>query len=715
MTEDIRTKLGVDQPLTATDGLAQDKLRRLGFARAAVQALQQVSTTAGFVVSVEGAWGSGKTSVLGMMEALLGGVEQPPLVIHFNPWQIGERDALLRAFFGKLAGQLELSDNVASAKRAAHALKSYSKVFDVIKLVPGAGELASAAQDIITGAGEAMEIAAAQRETDVEGQKRKVECALREFNRRIVVFVDDIDRLFPQEVFEMVRIIKAVGDLPNVGYVLAWDQEYVGAALKAANVPRAESYLDKVVQVRLPLPAISHAARTKLFDEGLMELPDAARAPHFPEATERLSTIYFLALRDLLEQPRDFTRIFNTAAVIEPSLRGEVVLADIVGLAALMVKAGSVYELLKREPRGFVGRMPADRYALHKDSESVNDASSRRDAAIAQSSWPEAVRRLVYLLFPLTATADNVTAFGSVSDSNGHLAAPERLMVALQMHVGNEDVSYVQVRKFLTVPSERLAIVRGLSVDSSAEFLDALGALAAQCPLSPYAATEACLDISSFIEEEPLASRAREQGRFFSVPLARTALEAMSAIIKASAPTAGPSIAARLIANAKGLTIATEVFLKSFCYASDSGDLLVAEKDQRDELAGVLAENILAAAKHGELFALANSGRVLWSITLVSKEAAPQALERIRALDPTLDRFATEILGHSYDSHKGLRFSLPEETERLQAFMPLDEFKAHARTRLEDPNLRLPALAAWRAVAEESSVYAVDGSNASQH
>lgn len=76
-----------------------------------------------------------------------------------------------------------------------------------------------------------------------------LENALRKFPQRIVVLLDDLDRLYPAEAYEMVRIIKAVGDLPNVGYVLAWDEKYVSAALDKLNVPLAATYLDKVVQI----------------------------------------------------------------------------------------------------------------------------------------------------------------------------------------------------------------------------------------------------------------------------------------------------------------------------------------------------------------------------------------------------------------------------------------------------------------------------------
>ena len=45
----------------------------------------------------------------------------------------------------------------------------------------------------------------------------------------------------------------------------------------------------------------------------------------------------------MLEQPRDIVRLFNTVMLIEPVLRGEIELADIVGFAALMLKAPAVF------------------------------------------------------------------------------------------------------------------------------------------------------------------------------------------------------------------------------------------------------------------------------------------------------------------------------------------------------------------------------------
>ncbi len=80
--------------------------------------------------------------------------------------------------------------------------------------------------------------------------------------------------------------------------------------------------------------------------------------------------------------------------------------------------------------------------------------------------------------------------------------------------------------------------------------------------------------------------------------------------------------------------------------------------------------------------------------------------------NPSLDDFSLAILSHSFDSTKGQRYSLPDDRSKIEAYCSLKELKKHANKRLADQALELPALAAWRAVVEEKSVYGVDGSYA---
>lgn len=706
-------EIGFDRPLAPADALAADKLGRLGYAQSAVAALSSVSTTSGLVLSVEGAWGSGKTSTLAMIEALLAAQSPKPVIVRFNPWLIGERDALLRHFLSRISAAVSLADGASDGKRVARELKSYSKVFDFMKLVPGAEPWASLVKSVLEAAGESVDSVSGLKAPDVEARKAKVEEALRRFSRPVVVFIDDVDRLYPAEVFEMVRIVKAVGDLPNVGYVLAWDPDYVGAALASAGVPRAESYLDKVVQLRLPVPAIAAHARGLLINEALSRLDAEADRQFFPNAEDRLATLYFSGLRELLDQPRDYARVFNTVAAIEPILRGEVVLADIIGFAAIVVKAPAVFEVMREEPRWFVGHLPGDS-GFRDAAEILAEGAERLLAAYAQCTRPAAARALVHRLFPMTASARSKGFVERIIDVEGHIAAPHRLMVALQLHLSVADVSLVSARRYLQHPDQRSAIAESLTERNCLEFLEALGDLAAATAIAGVSDVEKlCVDIARIADTKPFVMRSQDRSGFFRLPAENVAIRAIAMATK-SLDAGRAAIAQRIVEDPSSLTVAVELFGLSFLNSRDEDgeNEVKCAAGSEDQLRKVLTQNVMAAAKSGRLLDTCNPGYVLWRMSQIDSAMCPAVFAALKKSDATLDRFALAILSHSYDSYKGQQYALPEDTSKVTAYVALSDFKNHARKRLAHPTLGLPATAAWRAVVEGRAIYGVDGSYA---
>jgi hypothetical protein len=79
--------------------------------------------------------------------------------------------------------------------------------------------------------------------------------------------------------------------------------------------------------------------------DALGTLPEDVHAQYFTHGEESLQSLYHNGLRDLLEYPRDFSRVFAIVHTLEPSLRGEIVLGDIIALAAVMVTASPVFRI----------------------------------------------------------------------------------------------------------------------------------------------------------------------------------------------------------------------------------------------------------------------------------------------------------------------------------------------------------------------------------
>lgn len=706
----------LDRPLELGSAVKGDKLDREAFARAAVAAIKKANAANGLVLSIEGPWGSGKTSALAMIEELLGEDETSPTVVRFNPWLIGDRDSLLRHFLAKLAEAAKLADNAKAGKKAAKELKSYAKVFDVVKLIPGAEPWASLVKSVIESVGDATDSIAEYKTPDIELQKTKVENALRKLEHQIVVFIDDIDRLFPLEVFEMIRIIKAVGDLPNVAYVVAWDQTYVSEALAAASVPQSGSYLDKIVQIRMPLPALSIMARSRLINDAIGLLHEDATLSYFPKTNDRLSVLYFSGLRELLEQPRDFIRVFNTVEAIEPALRGEIVLADIVALAALMVKAPAVFELLRRNPRWFVGWVAGDSSLIKKPEDWIAEGAGFLQAAIDSGPAPGAVKALVNRVFPASAGSAGKLSFNRVVDVEGHVAAPARLSVALQMSISGADVSIVKAKRYLVHTEQRQAIEQALTVRNCLEFLEYVGEIGkAMEPQSVADFDVLALAISRLVDTRPFVERAKDRSGFWSPNPERIAENALESLVAVFASDRGGIIAESIIEDSSSLSMGMHLLIRSYLNDDPPGDAsLLCSALSKARLVRKLAANILSAAQANTLFEINTPGFLLWNLARFAPATCPKVLAALKIHDETLDQFALAIFQRGFDSNKGQTYYLPEEKAIIEAYVSLDILRAHAKARLANPTLTYPTRAAWKAVDENKVVYGVDGTYASR-
>lgn len=691
-----------DQPLSRSSALDHDKLQRRGFADAAVKALHRVSSTAGFVISIEGPWGSGKSSVLAMMEQLIVQNERkPPIIANFNPWLVGDRDALLRQFLNAIAAAINVQDHAGKAQKASAALLNYANVFDLVKWVPGAEPWASLVKGVMEAGGKAVGGIAEEKMQDIEGQKEQLEQALRKLDKKIFVFIDDVDRLFPTEVFEMVRIIKAVGQLPNVGYVVAWDPDYICRALKAATVPQAAHYLDKIVQVRLPVPAISAHARLQLLNSALEALPEDVTADYFDKQELRLQTLYFSGLRELLEHPRDVTRVMNTLSVIEPELRGEIVLADILGLACLMVRAPQVYSALRKDPDFFT----AKRSSIGGATDTKNQKEEYRRKAsrlFSQCPNPDAVRKLVHHLFPAVAEASGSFGCSRSIDIEGHLAAPSRLNIALSMAIGATDVRLVDARQYVVKPCLRGNIEEKLSRENCLGFLDLLADIAeSTTPEEVTDLNELCLAIGRLLDKPPISDSSDSRG-FFTVTADALAMSAIENLITKSGKDAD-EIAHSITADPASLSMAALVLSRGF-YAPKEEHKLVCNPQAQHAAAEAFAKNAISSAENGSLWSKYDPSRVLWTVMRAAPSLAKEMFAALKRQDPTLDKFALHFLKHAFSSNGGQSYCLPDDPAVTNLVSP-QILISHAKARLADKAVENPVRAAWRSVVEKKPLY----------
>ncbi|CAN7620003.1 KAP family P-loop NTPase fold protein [Rhizobium sp. LjRoot258] len=238
-----------------------------GFAALADRIAESLTSQAankGFVFGLEGKWGSGKSSLLSLTLLRLRDMDRTKVAaVEFRPWLIGDRDQLLTALFEDLAKAIaELQhasgDATGTTKQAAEDVVEQVKSF--ARHLGPVGKLAGVAGLFVPGAsviGDVLEKVATAAAVQTEGptlvaQKEKLAKALLDLDCRIVVAIDDVDRLEPKEVAELLRLVRSVADFPNVSYLLCYDGLTLARAIETGTgVSSGTAYLEKIVQTEV--------------------------------------------------------------------------------------------------------------------------------------------------------------------------------------------------------------------------------------------------------------------------------------------------------------------------------------------------------------------------------------------------------------------------------------------------------------------------------
>jgi predicted KAP-like P-loop ATPase len=171
---------------------------------------------------------------------------------------------------------------------------------------------------------------------------------------RIVVLIDDTDRLTQDEIRQLFRLIKAVADFPNVTYLIALDQTVAREALAEDFGGRAHDYLEKIVQLPYELPMPERPDLRALFLERLDALHRNVEGPvQFDEAY--WIDVFFDVVDPFLATPRDVTRLINVLQASFPPVAGAVNFADFVAMAVLQTFHSTLWDVIRRNQASFAG------------------------------------------------------------------------------------------------------------------------------------------------------------------------------------------------------------------------------------------------------------------------------------------------------------------------------------------------------------------------
>lgn len=439
MEQPAGQNITVTSDLPQTDP-AQDALGYAPFARRLAKAILETASPQGLVLAVHGPWGAGKTTVVNFIKHYLSEVpeEGRPLLLDFNPWWFTSKEHLADQFLANLRSKL--INESEKVRLAGDLLGEYAGAIGAtIGLSHGAPWLAKPIAF-------ALRLFKRIRKTVPE---LKAEVAAKLSNGpRIVIFVDDIDRLVPEEICELFKVVKAIADFPNVIYVLSFDREVVANALNVALHTQGEAYLEKIVQASFTLPAADRFMLRKMLFSELDAI--LASSPMSIFDPTHWANVYYEGLDHYIVTPRDIVRMVNVLRVTYPAVAGEVNAVDFIALEMLRVFDPKVYSTIRDHRSMFL-----DRAGDQAHEKEARKAFHTKWLDHVQETRRGRIENLVHRLFPHVAVA-----FGRMGYGGGQwrkelrVSASQIFEVYFQFGITPQTVSRAELESLISMAED---------------------------------------------------------------------------------------------------------------------------------------------------------------------------------------------------------------------------------------------------------------------
>ena len=306
----------------------EDILGRDDFVESVYDQINSLPFDSPFVFAVQGGWGEGKTSVLNLLRNKLSRNKRY-IIIDFNPWYFSSGQGLLENFLR----DFELAINTCYLfSNFRSTLAKYKRLL----LSP----LKRSFPFVTEG------LSGIFHEETLEQVKYRLVRILEAVDKKIVILIDDVDRLQKEEMREVLRLVKLLSNFPKTVFILSFDQAKVNNALKE-DFKTDNEFLEKVVQKVLPLPKIDQFDIDRYFEAQLNVATAGVKLSLEERAAleKKFKYFYQSKLRRIFNTLRKTKRYFNSLrATISSRVAGEISLYDFLILEALRVFYPEIFE-----------------------------------------------------------------------------------------------------------------------------------------------------------------------------------------------------------------------------------------------------------------------------------------------------------------------------------------------------------------------------------
>lgn len=287
--------------------------------------IKHFSSDDGLVVALNGGWGSGKTSVINMVKSQLQ-KEKNIQVISYSYWWYEGKKEVISAFLIALSEAIKpLGNSEEIVPQVLQLIRPLALAADVVTQSKFPSKALKLTQHFFNP-------------VSLERKLQNVKKFLREQDKQIVIFIDDLDRMDPDDSIQVFKLLKTIGRLPKVTFVIVYDKKLAHSILKQHFPCEGQDFLEKVIQVSFDMPVPTREVLHKIFIDELIKI-SSEKLDRYEIDGLRCDYIY-----EFIKTPRNLGRLLaNLKFNINPVIQ-DVYVKDFIALEILRLYFPTIYQ-----------------------------------------------------------------------------------------------------------------------------------------------------------------------------------------------------------------------------------------------------------------------------------------------------------------------------------------------------------------------------------
>lgn len=661
--------------------LEEDGLNRGSFAESLAKTLVQYSFPSSLTIGLYGEWGSGKTSLLNMVFENVERIDDGVVVLRFNPWLCSDPKQLVTQFFKQMATAIKLKKR--AADKAWELIDQYADILGATSVIPVAGEIVAAFTKVLT---KKAEEETKERTNDLQESKNQIIKKLKDEKIKIIVSIDDIDRLSEEEIVAVFQLVKSLADFPNTIYVLAFDYDVVVRALGKVQHGDGKEYLEKIVQVpfEIPVPNIDdiHEALFSKLNGILGDIPEE------DWDKETWAELFQQGIKNYIRSIRDVIRYTNVFSLKYELLKNETSAADLLGLTCLQVFEPTVYSKLPSYKDILCGEKRSFSHERQKEAEEKVECAINRIAPDDGSVTDlEATKNILGTLFPGIKTnmgwSYGVGRGYSRRDSliRNSIAAPECFDRYFALTLENGAIPTATVRRMVFESSESELAEEIMQIYRDGKIVRLLEAIEVYAGAGDGRSIDAerAAIIIKVLSCNWSSFEVEDEG-FFAVPFAWRLLYCVDPLLKRMDSEARASLMCSIFENEKVQVSTVALLLQDFenqlgrCAenARESADAVL-PLDEVQKLEAIFKERAVKAIDSKVVLRQYHGLRFLWLLGQIDPETAADKKKSMVTDDVSLVKIIDECTSRGSVAMRIVAKTRTVDRDRLSEFVDLGE------------------------------------------